>query len=469
MVRSLTTRINLAALSCVLAAVLAYSPAALAEPEAPAPAAPAEAAPVAPPAVAPAPPAQAAPTKPPFHDGVVTCAGSTCHGAVSPSPPAQSSVNQNEYLIWQQKDLHAKAYKSLTNERSKRIAKNLGLKDPTQEKICLDCHADNIPVEQRGKRFQLDDGVGCEACHGGSEYYLGPHASGRNTHQQNIAVGLYPTEDPEKRAKLCLDCHLGTGDKFATHRIMGAGHPRLRFDLDTYTAIQPAHYKVDEDYRKRKQTPSDAQVWAVGQLMAAERFLSLMTNPKYEGVGPWPELSFYDCHGCHRPLTEQRWTPRQLTEALGPGVVSLNDSAFLIVEAIARRLAPGAAGGYRQAIEGLHKASLEDRGALRAAAGRLLEQTQRLRAAVAGHSFTPEDLRATLRGLLATAQAGDYDNYVAAEQFYMAAEAIRASLGAEGGALKPAADGVFASLKSQDRFDPAAFRAALKPLAARLN
>jgi hypothetical protein len=465
MARSLITQ--LLALGCLLTVFLAYAPATLAE-ETPgaappaAPAAPAEAAPSeAPPAAAPA------SAKPPQHLGVVTCAGSTCHGAVSPSPEA--SVNQNEYVVWQQKDLHAKAYKVLTNERSKRIARNLGLKDPAQEKVCLDCHADNIPADMRGKRFQMSDGVGCEACHGGSENYLGPHATGNKTHAQNIADGLYPSEQPEARARLCLSCHLGSDDKFTTHRIMGAGHPRLSFELDTYTAIQPAHYKVDADYLKRKQSPADAQVWAVGQLMAAEQFLSLMTSGKYQGVGPWPELSFYDCHGCHRPLTEQRWTSRQMTEALGPGVVSLNDSSFLIVEAIAQRLAPGSAGGYRQAIENLHKASIEDRGSLRAAAERLLDQTQRLRALVAGRSLTQEDLRATLRGLLATAQTGEYDSYVAAEQFTMAADAIRTSLGAAGSALKPAMDGLYVALKSQDRFDPAAFRAALRPLAAKLN
>jgi hypothetical protein len=61
---------------------------------------------------------------------------------------------------------------------------------------------------------------------------------------------MYPTEQPEVRAKLCLSCHFGTEDKFATHRIMGAGHPRISFELDTFTEIQPAHFRVDEDYKE---------------------------------------------------------------------------------------------------------------------------------------------------------------------------------------------------------------------------
>ena len=50
----------------------------------------------------------------------------------------------------------------------------------------------------------------------------------------------------------CLSCHFGDETKFVTHRLMGAGHPRLSFELDTFTAIEPAHFDVDDDYRARK-------------------------------------------------------------------------------------------------------------------------------------------------------------------------------------------------------------------------
>ena len=49
------------------------------------------------------------------------------------------------------------------------------------------------------------------------------------------------------RAGLCLSCHFGNQEKFVTHRMMGAGHPRMSFELDTFTQLQPAHFVVDED------------------------------------------------------------------------------------------------------------------------------------------------------------------------------------------------------------------------------
>ena len=106
-----------------------------------------------------------------IHMGVATCAGSTCHGAVE----ALSGIGilQNEFITWQRHDKHAKAYQVLLSERSKRIARNLGLEAAHTAPICLDCHADNVPAERQHRTFQLSDGVTCEACHGGAGRWIG--------------------------------------------------------------------------------------------------------------------------------------------------------------------------------------------------------------------------------------------------------------------------------------------------------
>src|SRR5258707_7590476 len=92
-------------------------------------------------------------TSDPTHLGVQSCAGNNCHGAVA--PVGASRVPQNEYFIWSQKDKHAKAYAVLANDRSKLIAKNLGLADAEHAALCLDCHADNVSADHRGPQFQL--------------------------------------------------------------------------------------------------------------------------------------------------------------------------------------------------------------------------------------------------------------------------------------------------------------------------
>src|SRR5256886_17403765 len=84
--------------------------------------------------------------------GVVNCANSLCHGSVQPWKDA--NVLQNEYVTWSRVDKHARAYKVLFNEQSARIPRNLGLGNAAEAKVCLACHAHNVPQPQRGERFK---------------------------------------------------------------------------------------------------------------------------------------------------------------------------------------------------------------------------------------------------------------------------------------------------------------------------
>src|SRR5690554_2962786 len=257
------------------------------------------------------------------HEGVASCASSVCHGKVSKDPNA--TVWLNEYRVWLRQDYHSRAYRTLQTAQSEAIARKLGLPSAAGAKICLDCHADNVPSEARGRRFQISDGVGCEACHGGAGQWLESHAELGTSHADNIAKGMYPTEQPLQRARLCLSCHLGTKDKFATHEIMGAGHPRLAFELETFTINQPAHYEVDADYRERKPTIAPVNMWLAGLAVTSMQSLELLQEQWFTRQSLIPELSFFQCHACHHPMDDLRWAPEGAA-ALPPGTVRLNDA-----------------------------------------------------------------------------------------------------------------------------------------------
>lgn len=406
-----------------------------------------------------------------LHLGVVTCAGSTCHGATKPS--ADVTILQNEALTWQREDKHAKAYKILLNEDSRRIARNLGLKDAHTAQVCLDCHTDNAPTEKRGKRFQISDGVGCEACHGGSERWLGPHASGNATHAQNVTNGLYPTEHPVDRAKLCLSCHMGNAQKPITHRIMGAGHPRLSFELDTFTQIEPAHFKVDADYIKRKGDWSGAQVWAVGQVITVEEYLAALTDPKRNRDGAFPELTLFDCHSCHHSMDNVHWQSRQGT-GLPPGVVRLNDSNVLMLRHIINLVDPSAAKEWRQKSLSLHRAATESQDAMVRAAQDLQALAKTLQPKLAGRSFSTADIKSLANAILTEGSAGEYADYAGAEQSLMALDALFNALERQGGltavqlgALRQQTESMYKTLeKDDDSYKPGQFSAQMKTLQA---
>lgn len=167
------------------------------------------------------------------HEGVATCASSLCHGSTQPLKAFDSAL-QNEYTTWSQFDPHSNAYKVLLNKRSQEIARRLGIGPAHEAPACLACHSDAVPAAKRGVKFQLDDGVGCESCHGGAEKWLATHyQSPRIPRSEHLANGLVALEKPEVLAGTCLGCHVGDQNRYANHRMMAAGHPRLVFELDT--------------------------------------------------------------------------------------------------------------------------------------------------------------------------------------------------------------------------------------------
>ena len=184
------------------------------------------------------------------HLGVGSCSNAVCHGAVVPKPTP--ALPLNEYVIWSARDAHAKAYETLTSARSKAIASALGLPDATTAGICLDCHTDNAPVAKRGPTFQLNDGVGCESCHGAASRWIDSHAQQGRSHAENLALGMEDLVDPRARVERCLDCHLGNDTQRATHAMMAAGHPRMSFEVDAFSVLMPFHHRPDAAYAKRK-------------------------------------------------------------------------------------------------------------------------------------------------------------------------------------------------------------------------
>jgi hypothetical protein len=394
--------------------------------------------------------------------GVVNCANSLCHGSVQPWKDA--NVLQNEYVTWSRVDKHARAYKVLFNEQSARIARNLGLGNAAEAKVCLDCHAHNVPKAQRGERFKFDDGVSCEACHGPSERWLPKHVEDGAKHAGNLEAGLFPTDDPSERARLCLSCHFGNADRFVTHRIMGAGHPRLSFELETFTTVEPAHFKIDSDWEKRKRLWDGVKVWAIGQALAVSEMMDLLTDPKRGRDGLFPELVLFDCHACHHPMSDKRWSPR--IAGLGPGVVRLNDSSMLMVRAIARVVNPELGNRIVSKMSQLQQ-MVTGGGDAVGTARALKADVAQLTAELDRRTLTAADMRGVLEALVDEGLNGQFRDYAGAEQATMAIGSVTNFM-YQKGFLKSARDingglaNLQAAVANDERYSPGQFETALR-------
>jgi Cytochrome c554 and c-prime len=408
----------------------------------------------------------AVPTDNVKHLGVASCAGNNCHGAVK--PVRGSSVQQNEYLIWAQKDKHRLAYAALTKPLGLRIAHNLGLPDAVSAPLCLNCHADNVPPDRRGPQFQLSDGVGCEACHGGAEKWLGVHISGA-THQQDIAAGMYPTDQPVARAERCLSCHFGdpTDDqRFVTHRIMGAGHPRMGFELDTYTYAQPAHFVVDKSYIARKGKPNDAQIWAVGQAVDLEQRMAALMSPRHAPKGVQPELVLFDCQACHHAMNQLQWSPGTAGMSK-PGQIALYDANAVMLRVIFARVAPAAAKAFDDHMMALHRALDDNWPAVQQAAGAVRQAVNQVIPALMSHDFSHDDMTALAAGVVVLGEGGT--SYSDAEQETMALGSLAAGMKAWGyindtqaKAMNGGLDGLYKAIVDDQTYRPADFARAMR-------
>ncbi len=398
------------------------------------------------------------------HLGVASCASSVCHGKLSEQE--NENVWLNEFRIWSNEDRHSRAYKTLLNEDSKRIARNLGLASAHTADICLDCHADNVVADKRGEKFQITDGVGCEACHGGSAQWIESHTEENATHADNLAKNMYPTEDPVLRAALCLKCHMGNEDQFTTHKIMGAGHPRLSFELEAFTANQPAHYAVDDDYIARKRPVVGFNLWLSGQLAAADNYLQLLQGKRLQDTGITPEFSLYDCHSCHHSMDDIRWSEQRRAQGLQPGQLRLQDHHLLMLKAVAKVLNDDERQALQSAIVDLLKAGQSSYSATRTRAQALQSWLQERGAVWLERNYGAAEMRAIRKTLAQYGASGELNDFSAAEQAFLGIENLSLNLG-DADAQQQVLDNLFDTVESDKTYSPAKFRAASRAAAAR--
>ena len=421
--------------------------------------------------------AVAAPIDKALHQGVASCAGSTCHGRQEATGPR---VRQNEVLTWSDPasltGVHSRAWKILTEPRAQAIGRRLGIANVAAAKECISCHGDPAPV--RGPQWQQSDGVGCEACHGGSERWLASHASVNAAHADNVARGLWALNDPAVRAGVCLDCHFGSDKpgQFVFHRIMAAGHPRIAFELDLFTALQ-RHHDEDADYKARKGVAGGVQTWAVGQALAVERALAMLPTASAGITGP--DYYFYDCRSCHRTFSDDPtaqiaartngWRP------IPPGQPVWNDEQMIVLAAAARIAAPDVARRFDSQSRAFHVAMGGDRAGAMQAAAALKASAATLARRFAATRFD-RAVGFALTDAVLVGNAPAYTDYQGGVQAVMAADTLLNALVAAGqvdrgavAALRPDLERAYALARDANRWDAPAFRAALAQVAGRVR
>lgn len=273
----------------------------------------------------------------PQYVGAGGCSAPACHGSVRPL--AQTPVWQNEYSIWVTQDKHSHAYDNLSNPVALRMAKILGLPAASSAPKCLACHSIDAPQSARATTFDASDGVSCENCHGPASEWLGPHTTAGWTHEQSLRLGMYDTRDLVSRTNRCLECHLGTKTKYIDHEMLAAGHPDLYFELDSFEATMPRHWKQPLDTDPWR----DVRDWATGQAVQLSAEMKYLRDSTEREI--WPEYSQLDCFACHHELvkTENSWRQERGYAGRRAGNAAWNPSRYIVFRQLVREADPALA------------------------------------------------------------------------------------------------------------------------------
>jgi hypothetical protein len=276
--------------------------------------------------------------------GSASCVGRSCHGGIEPR--TGSNCRQDEYTLILNGDPHTKAYRVLTEERSKDMVRRLGRADGNahEDARCLSCHATPLTVSEEladgllGKlwehsakapeslrRAELNFGVGCESCHGAAVHWLQPHQNPNRVPKDppksirddgTLIRELFkeakswpqPVGHADDRAKVCASCHVGaaksgdSGERSVDHDLIAAGHPRLLFEFVSLQDALPAHWRP----RPRDRTYE----WFIGQIEGTRMALDVLTDRASSPRATWPEFAEFSCFACHHDLKRVSWRQR---------------------------------------------------------------------------------------------------------------------------------------------------------------
>jgi Cytochrome c554 and c-prime len=286
------------------------------------------------PAQPPAPETLPHPAKSASHlEGIGGCAAAGCHAA--PLAPGKAGT---EYATWIH-DPHGQAASARNGKPYKDVLAHLKGTVYTED-LCLKCHATPTPDGSPLAKDLLDDGIGCEACHGPAEKWRTEHYRNSwktlDAKQKELEFGFFPTKDLGRRIGKCAECHVGNADKDVNHDLIAAGHPRLNFEYTAYHELLPRHWRDKaseaepwEDKSKKFGPGFEAQAWLLGQATVAKATVELTAaraNMAGRPTHPWPEFTEYGCFACHHDLKPKQgdnlgstWRQKTRYDDIPPG------------------------------------------------------------------------------------------------------------------------------------------------------
>lgn len=406
----------------------------------------------------------------PQHDGKYvgpgSCSAVACHGGIQPQ--SVTRVLQNEYSTWVTADKHAQAYVALTEPLGKQIAASLKIGPAEKAQRCLVCHALSVSAAEHAREFDIAEGVSCESCHGPASQWIGPHIQANAVHSKMVALGLYDNRNLVLRTEKCLTCHLGAPGMTVDHELIAAGHPDLRFELDSYTAVEPPHWVEKDAEGKPLDDPLfGTRAWAIGQAVQVRE--SMLRVARAAKSGPWPEFSEMDCITCHHSLTgPQSWRQKTGYPGRRAGDPTFNLSGYVLFKHFADEVDPrlnAELNTEANRVSAMITSMSADRAGVEMAANRAADLAGKLSVVLQSYQYDRERTERLLRSIAADGNAISVDGERTAEQATMTVDSLyiaEAKAGAVNAETRSAIDGLFKLVNNPSAYNGPQFAAQME-------
>jgi hypothetical protein len=240
----------------------------------------------------------------------------------------------------------------------------------------------------------------------------------------------------------------------------------LTFELDTYAALEPKHWVVDQDYTLRKASYIPLAAWFAGQTRLAQGVVERLASPEQSKNGTFPELSLFDCYSCHHSLSEEQWKHR--TYGGTPGRLHLNIAPLLMLQAALGGIDPKLAEEMAPLVTALHQ-DYQKTGAVDSIAQLRALLSERIERLSSDLQVTSNLCESVFRSLALFGAQVDSPKFEVAEQIAMGLQASLASSPQLAKRHGAALQKIFTTLTNSKAFEPARFTKASVELAKTIH
>jgi hypothetical protein len=262
--------------------------------------------------------------------------------------------------------------------------------------------------------------------------------------------------------------------------MIAAGHPDLYFELDSFSAVMPRHWKVPRESEPGKPAEDAAWVgvreWSAGQAVqlraAMERLTWRARNERFDKKDVWPEYSELSCFACHHALGPAKDSWRQEHGYLGrrPGDPAWNASRYAVFRLLAKQVDSANAQEFdRQVLlvsDEMSKLN-PDRNAVAVAASAAAPLAQRIAERLATMQYDQAVVLRMLQRIPDDAENIALADERAAEQAAMAMDSLyiaysRETKPANAAEVRAAINGLFRQLENPSAYNADQFASALR-------